>query len=93
MAGTEVVVDHINAYALEENMTDNQLIVRKPKQNNEQRYYDALQRIAKDYMTPAQIARDANSGFGIDELEYLQYAYENIQALARLAIKGRRRPK
>lgn len=62
------------------------------KQSNEQRYYDALKRIARDYMTPAQIARDSEKAF-LDKDEYLEYAYENIQSLANYAIKGRRRPK
>lgn len=62
-------------------------------QSNEQRYYDALKRIAKDYMTPAQIARDAAKSFGaLSAREYLEMAYENIQEEAKRAIKGRRRP-
>lgn len=63
------------------------------KPSNEQRYYDALRRIAKDYMTPAQIARDAAKSFGaLSTREYLEMAYENIQEEAKRAIKGKRRP-
>jgi len=59
----------------------------------QQRLYDALKTISRKYMTPAQIARDAERTHGaLDRLEYLEMAYENIQELAKLAIKGMRRP-
>lgn len=59
----------------------------------QQRLYDALKTIGRKYMTPAQIARDAERTMGgLDRLEYLEMAYENIQELAKLAIKGVRRP-
>jgi hypothetical protein len=55
--------------------------------------YDTLKKIARQYMTPAQIARDAQRTHGaLDRLEYLEMAYENIQAEAKAAIKGLRRP-
>ena len=47
-----------------------------------------LKRIATGYMTPAQIQRDKDSG--LDYVEYLEYAYENIQAEAKIACKGAR---
>lgn len=51
--------------------------------------YDTLQRIAKRYMTPAQIRRDAKSpDSALDYLEYLEMVYENIQSEAARAIKG-----
>lgn len=53
--------------------------------------YDTLKRISKDYMTPAQIRRDADKT-GLDVEEYLEMSYENIQAEAKAAIKGMRRP-
>lgn len=56
----------------------------------EQRMYDALKRIAKDYMTLNQIRQD--SGGALDYTEYLEMAYENIKVEAAQAIKGLRRP-
>lgn len=76
-------------------MTSTDLIVGKQKKpSNEQRYYDVLRRIAKEYMTPRQILRDADSEpYGPDYTEYLEMSYENIQADAKWAIKGKKRPK
>lgn len=45
-----------------------------------------LKRISTGYMTPAQIQRDKEAG--LDYEEYLEYAYENIQAEAKAACKG-----
>ena len=59
---------------------------------NEQRYYDALKSIARDYMTIEQMERDAKN-IGCSPSEYVEMAYENIKALAESAIKGKRRPK
>jgi hypothetical protein len=59
----------------------------------QQRLYDTLKKIARQYMTPAQIARDAERSHGtLDRREYLEMAYENIQCEAKAAIKGMRRP-
>lgn len=59
----------------------------------QQRMYDTLKRIAREYMTPAQIERDAERSHGaLGKLEYLEMAYENIQEEAKRAIKGMRRP-
>jgi len=58
---------------------------------NEQAYFDALKRIARNYMTPDQIRRDAKN-VGLDYEEYLEMSYENIKAEAERAIKGKRRP-
>lgn len=60
--------------------------------SNEQVYYDRLKRIARGYMTPQQIRRDAD-GSGLSYVEYLEMSYENIQTEANAAIKGKRRPK
>lgn len=63
------------------------------KQSNEQRYYDTLRRIAKHYQTAEQLQRRAYKDWGLhDPLEALEYAYENIQQEAKIAIKGKRRP-
>jgi hypothetical protein len=58
--------------------------------SNEQRYFDALKRIAR-YMTPNQIRRDADN-MGLDYVEYLEMTYENVQSEAKSATKGKRRP-
>lgn len=58
----------------------------------ELRMYDALRRIGKEFQTPAQLRRSAERQYGLDYVEALEYAYENIQQLAGLAIKGMRRP-
>jgi len=47
---------------------------------------NTLKRIATGYMTPAQIQRDKEAG--LDCEEYLDYAYENIQAEAKAACKN-----
>lgn len=56
----------------------------------EQRMYDALKKIARDYMTIKQIRKDA--GGALSYTEYLEMAYENIKAEAAWAIKSLRRP-
>lgn len=60
--------------------------------SNEQRYYDALKVIAKSYQTAEQLSRNAGQ-YGLDHLEELEMAYENMQQVAKNAIHGRRRPK
>lgn len=59
---------------------------------NEQRYYDALRRIARDYMKPDQLKRSAERLYGLPSEEALEMAYENVLADAEIAIRGRRRP-
>jgi len=72
----------------------NPIPTEKPvKQSNEQRYYDALKRIAKHYDTAENLLRDGETGYGLSGEETLQYAYENIQGEAACAIRGKRRPK
>ncbi len=63
------------------------------KQSNEQRYYDALKRIAKGYQTPEQIRRNAEVEYGLDAEEATEMAYDNVRWEAERAIKGKRRPK
>lgn len=60
---------------------------------SEQIYYDTLRRIAKDYMPAERILRDGDKKYGVPGDEALVMAYENIQADAAAAIRGRRRPK
>lgn len=59
--------------------------------SNEQLYYDTLKRIARDYMTPAQLFRTAKN-VGLQPDEHMEMSYENIQAEAERAIHGKRRP-
>jgi hypothetical protein len=56
----------------------------------ERRLYAALRRIAKDYQTPDQIRSTSEREFGLASSEALEYAYENIQHEAAMAIKGLR---
>lgn len=58
----------------------------------EQRMHDALRRIAFEYKSPDKLQRDARREYGLEYVEALEYAYENIQALAYRTIKGQRRP-
>ncbi|WP_375414519.1 hypothetical protein [uncultured Bradyrhizobium sp.] len=59
--------------------------------NNEQRYFDALKKIAREYQTADQLRRRTGQ-YGCSFEEEIEMAYENIQQEARAAIKGRRRP-
>lgn len=64
----------------------------KPNIEREQRYYDALKRIAS-YESAQSMRKNAWKDWGLeDDVEALEYAYENMQQEARLAIKGRKRP-
>lgn len=56
----------------------------------QQRLYDALKRIAKDYRSAESILRKPD--FGLDPSECLEMAYDNIQSEAKAAIKGVKRP-
>jgi hypothetical protein len=61
------------------------------KLSNEQRYFDALKRIAKDFQTSDQIRRYAGQ-YGCDHIDELEMSYENMQQMARNIIRGQRRP-
>ena len=56
-----------------------------------QRYYDVLKRIARGYRSAESILRRPEAG--LDARENLEYAYDNIQHEANVAIRGKRRPK
>lgn len=60
--------------------------------SNEQRYFDALKKIARSYQSSDQLRRNAGQ-YGLSHGEELEAAYENIQQEAERAIKGKRRPK
>ena len=59
--------------------------------SNEQRYYDALKRIARGYRSGESLLKRGDAGLG--GVESLEYAYDNLQHEAKIAIRGRRRPK
>jgi hypothetical protein len=58
---------------------------------SEQRYYDALKRIASGYQTTKQLRRNAGQ-YGCSFEDEMEMAYENMQEEARIAVKGRKRP-
>lgn len=64
------------------------------KPSNEQRYFDALKRIAA-YTQPERMKRDemAGRGYGLDPDEAVEMAYENVLEEAKRAVRGKRRPK
>lgn len=59
----------------------------------ELRFYVILRKIAKEYMTPNQLRRNAEPCWGCEYEEILEMTYENIQMEAAAAIKGFRLPK
>ncbi len=66
----------------------------KPKPpSNEQRYFDALKRIARAYDSASIVIRNAEKRYGLQGAEALEMAYDNLQAEAASAIHGKRRPK
>ena len=69
----------------------NRTIVAK-KLSNEQFYFDTLKKIARKYQTAEQLRRRGGQ-YGLDADEEIEMAYENIQAEAENAIRGKRRPK
>lgn len=48
----------------------------------------ALRRIAFDYNTAQQILRGSERHHGVDAAEALEMAYENVQGLAKHAVRG-----
>lgn len=61
--------------------------------SNEQLYFDTLKRIAKAYMTTEQLQRRAEKKYGVSYHEALEMSYDNLQAEAADAIRGKHRPK
>jgi hypothetical protein len=60
--------------------------------DNGQRYHEALRQIAKEYLTTEQLAKRAEKLYGVNYHEALEMSYDNIQATAANAIRGRHRP-
>lgn len=62
--------------------------------SHEQEYFDALRKIARNYHPSEWFTdRNADQAYGVEGREALEMAYDNIQAEAEAAIKGRQRPK
>jgi len=59
--------------------------------SNARRYYDALRKIAIDYRTVEQLRRDAGQ-HGCTFEDVIEMSYDNMQEVAKVAIRGRRRP-
>jgi hypothetical protein len=66
--------------------------VTENKEKQFEEMYLSLRRIAKGYMTPAQIRRESAKGVLSFE-EYIEMAYDNIQAEAKNGLHGIRLPK
>lgn len=60
--------------------------------DRQQRLYDTLHLIAKAYKSPKQLKRTSEAEYGLEYVEALEMAYDNMQNEARQAIKGMRRP-
>lgn len=50
------------------------------------RLFNTLTQIAKGYSTPTQLKKEATKDYGLDYLDALEMAYENIQTAAKEAI-------
>ena len=61
--------------------------------DHEKMFFQALQTIAKGFQTPSQLKRIAEKSYGLSYEESLEMAYENIQQIAKNAIKGYRTKK
>lgn len=59
---------------------------------NERVYFDALRHIERDFMTVEQLRRGSEKFYGLPFAEALEMAYENMQDVAKRAVKGKRRP-
>jgi hypothetical protein len=57
-----------------------------------QRYYDALKRIL-EYASPEELREQSEEAYGLEYIEALEMAYDNIQSEARAATNGKKRPK
>lgn len=62
------------------------------KTSNEGLYFSALRTIAQ-YQSIAQLRRSSEKEYGLRFEEALEYAYENLLAEAKNAIRGKRMPK
>jgi hypothetical protein len=63
-----------------------------PSIEREQKLYDALKCIRDDFDSVERIKRTADKDFGVSPNEAVEMAYENLQFVAKRALKGMRRP-
>lgn len=60
-----------------------------PKQKEQfNKMRSTLKRISTGYQTPAQLYRSAERDLGLRPEEAIEYAYENIQQEAKIAVAG-----
>lgn len=64
----------------------------RPPCAREMAYYDALKRITM-YDPPERLRKRAERDYGLSGNEAVDMAYENVLNEARMAIKGRKRPR
>jgi hypothetical protein len=57
----------------------------------EQRLFDSLKRISR-YESRERLRRSSEKSYGLDYVEALEMAYENVLLEAKNAIRGMRRP-
>src|SRR5581483_10530077 len=58
----------------------------------EQQYYDALKAISTNFIPSEQIIRRSQQLYGLEAEEAIEMAYDSILAVAKAAVKGKRRP-
>lgn len=66
--------------------------MKRRKIDWERRFMGALVQIARGYETSREVIRHASS-VGLEPIEALEYAYDNIQQTAKDVLKGYRAPK
>ena len=62
-------------------------------QQERDNFWIALRTIAKGYLPPDRLRAQGEKLYGLPGDEAIEYAYENVQQLASLAIKGTKKPK
>lgn len=65
----------------------------KRLQQERDNFWIALRTIAKGYLPPDRLRAKSEKLYGLPGDEAIEYAYENVQQLAGLAIKGTKKPK
>jgi hypothetical protein len=67
------------------------LEIDMPRMNYEEKFRDALDDIAH-YDSPERLRRNCEKHYGLEYVEALEMAYENIREEARVALRGYRKP-
>ncbi len=65
----------------------------KRLQQERDNFWIALRTIVKGYLPPDRLRAQSEKLYGLPGDEAIEYAYENMQHLAGLAIKGTKKPK